>query len=95
VRKEGKPHGNHPPPPQSTLYQKKRKTSARQLCPSLQVIAQPMEFFLSESLGEDVGSLLNEREVLQIDDPIINQLSDKMHMDLNMFCSMSMYCIST
>jgi hypothetical protein len=35
VRKEGKPHGK-PPPPQGTMYVKRRTTISRQLCPSLQ-----------------------------------------------------------
>jgi hypothetical protein len=59
------------------------------------MIVQTMEFFLSESLGEDVDSLLSGREVLQIDDPVMNQLPDKMHMDLDMFCLLSLYWIST
>jgi len=58
-------------------------------------IAQTTEFFLSESLGEDVNSLLGKREILQIDDPFMNQLPNKMYMDIVMFCMLSMYHIST
>jgi hypothetical protein len=36
VRKEGKPRGNNPPPPQKIMYQKNKITAARQLCSSLQ-----------------------------------------------------------
>jgi hypothetical protein len=49
-----------------------------------------MEFLLSEGLGEYVDSLLGGREVLQIDDPIMNQLPDKMHLDLDMFFPLSL-----
>jgi hypothetical protein len=35
-------------------------------------IVQTVEFLLSESLGEDVSSMLGEREVLQIDDLVMN-----------------------
>jgi hypothetical protein len=70
VRKEGKPHGN--PPPQSTMYQKKRKTVARKLCPSLQAIAQRVKLLLRESLGEDVNTLFKGRTKLQVDDPLVD-----------------------
>ena len=34
VRKEGKPHGK--PPPQGTMYVKRRTIVSRKLCPSLE-----------------------------------------------------------
>jgi hypothetical protein len=40
MRKEGKPHGNNPPPPQITMHKikndKEQKAVAKQPCPSLQ-----------------------------------------------------------
>jgi hypothetical protein len=54
-----------------------------------------VEFLLSESLGEDVDSLFRGRTVLQVDDPIMNQLSDVMHVDLDVFCSLSCTWVST
>jgi hypothetical protein len=43
---------------------------------------------LSKCLGEDVYSLFSEWTVLQIDDPVMHQLSDVMHMDLDVFGSL-------
>jgi hypothetical protein len=52
-----------------------------------------VEFSLNESLGEDVDSLLKCRIVLQIDDHVMNQLSNVMHMDLDVFFSLLVYRI--
>jgi hypothetical protein len=57
MRKEGKPHGKPPPPPQSTMYVKKELTVSRKLCPSLQDDCAENGTSLSEGLGEDVCSL--------------------------------------
>jgi hypothetical protein len=51
---------------------------------------QTMEFLFSDSRGEDVDSMLVEREVLKIDDHVMNELPDKIHMDLNMFFLLSL-----
>jgi hypothetical protein len=59
------------------------------------MITQTMEFLLSESLGEDVSNLLGGMVLLQIDDPVMNHLPDKMCMDLDMFCLLSLFWIST
>jgi hypothetical protein len=63
-----------PPPPPSKYNVLHSKT-----------ITQTMEFFLSKSLGEDIDSLLSGRVVLQIDDPVMNQLLNKMQLDLTGF----------
>jgi len=52
-----------------------------------------VEFMLNESLGEDVESLFRGRVVLQADDPTMNQLSDVMHVDLDVFCSLSLHWV--
>jgi hypothetical protein len=62
------------PPPQNTMYQKKRKTIARKLCPSLQDDrAQRVKLLLNESLGEDVNSMFRGRTKLQVDDPLMDR----------------------
>jgi len=44
-----------------------------------------VEFMLIEILGEDFNNLFIERIVLQVDDPIMNQLSDVLHVDFDVF----------
>jgi hypothetical protein len=85
-----------PPPP---LKIKGIKIRERQLLGNCilhsKTITQTMEVFLSESIGEDVGSMLGRREVLQIDDLVMNHLPAKMHIFLDMFCLLSLYWILT
>ena len=49
---------------------------------------------LSESLGEDISSLLGTRTVLKIDDPIMNEFSNEVHVDLDVFGSLALHWIS-
>jgi hypothetical protein len=49
---------------------------------------------LSECLGEDVDNLFRGRTILQIDDLVMNQLSNVMHMDLDVFCPLSLHWVS-
>jgi hypothetical protein len=55
------------------------------------MVMQKVEFLLSEILGEDVNSLFRGRTIIQVDDPIMNQLSNVMHVDLNVFFSLSLH----
>jgi hypothetical protein len=59
------------------------------------MIMQEVELLLSKCLGEDVCSLFDGWTVLQIDDPIMYQLSDVVHMDLDVFGPLSLHWIST
>jgi hypothetical protein len=58
-------------------------------------IAREVELLLSKCLGEDVCSLFIGWTVLQIDDPIMYQLSDVVHMDLDVFGPLLLHWIST
>jgi len=91
VRKEGKTHGNTPPPLKIQCIKRREIQLLGNYVLHSKTIAQTMEFFLSEGIGEDVGSLLRNRSVLQINEPFMNQLPDKMHMDLDMFFPLSLY----
>jgi hypothetical protein len=57
-------------------------------------IVQEVELLLSKCLGEDVCSLLVDGQVLQIDDPVMYQLSDVVHMDLDVFGPLSLHWVS-
>jgi hypothetical protein len=45
---------------------------------------------LSEGFGEDVYNLLCCQTITQIDDPLLNKLPKKMHVDLDVFGSLMM-----
>jgi hypothetical protein len=84
-----------PPPPFKVKSIKRREIQFLGNCVlHSKTIAQTMEFFLSESLGEDVNSFHSGRAVMKIDDPVMNQIPDKIHMDINVFCLLSLYWIS-
>lgn len=53
-------------------------------------ILKNVKLFLNESLCEDVGNLFKSGTVLQIDDPIMDQSLDVVHVDLNVFGLLSM-----
>jgi hypothetical protein len=46
---------------------------------------------LSESLGEDVSSLFRGRIELWFDDPLMDYISDVVHMDLDMLCMLPLH----
>lgn len=52
---------------------------------SPQEISQMNILDLHEGFGEDVSYLLLNRTILQCDDLLMDQLSDVVHMSLNMF----------
>jgi hypothetical protein len=49
---------------------------------------------LSKCLGENVYRLFDGWKVLQIDDHVMYQLYDVMHMDLDVFCLLSLHWVS-
>ena len=53
-----------------------------------------MKLLLSESLGEDISSLLRTRTVLKINDPIMSEFSDEVHVDLDVFGPLLLHWIS-
>jgi hypothetical protein len=57
-------------------------------------VMQEVRFFVHESIHEDVNRLLKGRIVLQVDYPIMNQFSDVMHVDIDVFCSLSPHWVS-
>jgi hypothetical protein len=81
-------------PPQSTMLKKKERQLLGNCVLHSKMVMQKVEFLLSESLGEDVDSLFRGRTVLQVNDPVMNQLSDVMHMDLDVFCPLSLHWVS-
>jgi hypothetical protein len=52
-----------------------------------------VELLPSKCLGEYVCSLFDRWIVLQIDDPVMYQLFDVMHMDLNVFGPLSLHWV--
>ena len=50
-----------------------------------QMISQESKLLLSESIGEYINNLLETRTVLNIDDPIMNEFSNEVHVDSDMF----------
>jgi hypothetical protein len=57
-------------------------------------IAHEVEIIHSKCLGEYVCSLFDGWKVLQIDDPIMHQLSDAMHKDINVFGLLLLHWVS-
>jgi hypothetical protein len=92
MRKEGKPRGNKTPP-QNTMHQKKKRQLLGNCVLHYKTIPQSLKILLSERIGEYVGSLFKGRTKLQINDPIMYQISNEMHVDLNVFGSLSLYWI--
>ena len=60
-----------------------------------ETISQESKLLLTESLGEDISSFLETRTVLKIDDPIMNEFSNEVHVDLDVFGPLSLHWIST
>jgi hypothetical protein len=54
-------------------------------------VTQKVKFLLSESLREDDKSLFRGRKILQVDDVVMNQLSNVMHVDLNVSFSLLLH----
>jgi hypothetical protein len=55
------------------------------------MIVQKVELFLIKCLGEDVYSLFSGWKALQIDDHVMYQIYEVMHMDLNVFGPLSLH----
>ena len=53
-----------------------------------------MELLLNKCLGEDVDTLFSKWTKLQINDLVIYQLSEEMHMDLDVFGLLSRHWLS-
>ena len=70
-RKEGKPSGKENPPSKYNAKVEKRQLLGSRVL-HLETISQELKLLLSESLGEDINSLLRTRTVLKISDPITN-----------------------
>ena len=49
---------------------------------------------LSESLGEDISGLLGTRTIPKIDDPIMNEFYNEVHVDLDVFRQLPLHWIS-
>jgi hypothetical protein len=90
MRKEGKPSGKKSPPQNTMLTM----AFAMSLCPSPQEILQGCKFMLDEGLCKYVCNLFKRGKILQIDDPIMDQSSDEVHVNIYMFGSLSLYWIS-
>lgn len=52
-----------------------------------------MKLLLYESVGEDVNCLHKTGTILEIDDPIINQFSNVVNVDFNMFSLLTIHWI--
>ena len=74
------------------------KVEKRQLLGSCvlhpKTISQESKLLLSERLGEDISNLLGTRIVLKIDDPIMNESSNEVHVDLDVFGPLPLHWIS-
>lgn len=92
-KKEVKPSGKKTPTQNIT-----KKVEKRQLLGSralhLKKILQKSKLLFNESLGEDIDSLLGTGIVLKIGDTIMNQFSNELHVDLDIFGPLPLRCIS-
>ena len=79
----------NPPSKYNAKLEKRQLLGSRILHPEM--ISQESKFLLSESLGEDISSLLRTRTIMKIDDPIMNEFSNEVHVDLDMFGSLPLH----
>ena len=93
-RKEGKPSGKKNPPSKYNAKVKKRKLLGNRVLHP-ETISQESKLILSESLGGDINSLIGTRKVLNINDPIMNEFSNEVHVDLDMFELMPLHWITS
>ena len=92
--KEGKPSGKKNPCSKYNANVEKRQP----LCSHVlhpETISQESKLLLSENLGEDISNLLRTRTVLKIDDPNMNEFSNEVHVDLDVFGPLPLHWIST
>ena len=82
----------NPPSKYNAKVEKRQLLGSRVLHPV--TISQESKLLLSESLGEDVSNLLGTRTVLKIDDPIMNEFSNEVHVDLDVFGTLPLHWIS-
>lgn len=82
----------NPPSKYNAKVEKRQLLGSRVLHP--ETISQESKLLLSESLGEDVSNLLGTRTVLKIDDPIMNEFSNEVHVDLDVFGTLPLHWIS-
>ena len=59
-----------------------------------EMISQETKLLLSESVGEDINSLLRTRILLNIDYAIMNEFSNEVHVELDVFGLLSLHYIS-
>lgn len=85
--------GRKPPSKYNAKVEKRQLLGSRVLHP--ETISQESKLLLSESLGEDVSNLLETRTVLKIDDPIMNEFSNEVHVDLDVFGKLPLHWISS
>ena len=90
MRKEGKQRGNKTPP-QKTMHQKKKRQLLGNCVLHFKMIPQGLKLMSREGLGEEVDNLFKGRIELQINDHIMYYIFDEMHVDLNVFGSLSLY----
>ena len=82
----------NPPSKYNAKVEKRQLLRSRVLHP--ETISQESKLLLRESLGEDVSNLLGTRTVLKIDDPIMNEFSNEVHVDLDVFGTLPLHRIS-
>ena len=99
--KERKPHGKNPPPKRgknkhvekhegrnASIRPPKDKFPNPKHGPQLKIVWRCKRF------GEDVCNLCISKNVLQRDNTILNQLTDEVHMQLNMFGALILHQVA-
>ena len=89
--KRENPVGRNHPSKYNAKVEKRQLLGSRVLHP--ETISQESKLLLSESLGEDINSLLGTMIVLKIDDPIMNEFSNEVHVDLDVFGPLPLHWI--
>ena len=82
----------NPPSKYYAKVEKRQLLGNRVLHPD--TILQESKLLLNESLGENISSLLGTRTVLKIDDPIMNEFSNEVHVELDVFGPLPLHWIS-
>ena len=84
-----------PLPPLKIQCSKRRKRQLLGHCVlHSKTIAQRVALLRSEGLGEDINSLFSRRAELEVDDPLVHQISDVVHVDLYVLHLLPLYWIS-
>ena len=71
--------------PQNIMQESEKRQLLGSFVLQTEIISYKLKLLLSKSLGEGINSLLTTTKLPKINDPIMNELFNKVHVDLDVF----------